>query len=134
MTELTLRLNDDLVHRAKAYAARSGKSLADLVAGYFASLATDSSAPAAEIAAEPSEPLSARQYQLAGQYPGEYVVLVGERVLHHSTDRREAGRAYNRVFLDYPTATPVMVDPERPRHPRPKPIVRGRTFHRRWQA
>ena len=38
-TKLTLRLDDALVRRAKAYARRSGKSVSSLVADFFALLA-----------------------------------------------------------------------------------------------
>jgi hypothetical protein len=75
------------------------------------------------------EPLADRQYRIAGRYPGEYVVLVGERVIHHTTDRAEAGRAFKQVFADDPKASPVMVDPNVPNEPRP--IVRGRALVRR---
>jgi hypothetical protein len=34
-TKLTLRLDEDLIKSAKAYAARSGKSLSQLVEAYF---------------------------------------------------------------------------------------------------
>ncbi len=37
-TKLTLRLDDDLVRKAKAYARRSGKSVSSLVADFFALL------------------------------------------------------------------------------------------------
>ena len=37
-TKLTLRLDDDLVRKAKAYAHRSGKSVSSLVADFFALL------------------------------------------------------------------------------------------------
>ena len=75
------------------------------------------------------EPLADRQYRLAGRYPGEYVVLVGERVIHHTTDRAEAGRAFKQVFAEDPKASPVMVDPNVPNEPRP--VVRGRALVRR---
>jgi hypothetical protein len=75
------------------------------------------------------EPLAERQYRLAGQYSGEYVVLVGERVAHHTTDRLEAGRAFDQMFQDEPGASPVMVDPNLPRYPRP--MIRGRAVVRR---
>ncbi len=78
------------------------------------------------------EPLPQRQYQLASRYPGEYVVLVGERVIHHTTDRTEAGRAFKQAFAKGATASPVMVDPDLPRQPRP--ILRGRTLTRRPRA
>lgn len=44
-TKLTLRVDDRLVHRAKAYARRRGKSVSGIVADYFAHL-DDKSAPA----------------------------------------------------------------------------------------
>ena len=50
-TKLTLRLEQRLIQRAKAYAHRSGKSLSELVADLFARL----QAPATE-AAEPQSP------------------------------------------------------------------------------
>lgn len=37
-TKLTLRLDEDLVASAKAYARSSGKSVSQLVAGYFSAL------------------------------------------------------------------------------------------------
>jgi hypothetical protein len=37
-TKLTLRLDDELINRAKSYARRSGKSVSQLVAGYFSML------------------------------------------------------------------------------------------------
>ena len=37
-TKLTLRLDDALINRAKAYARKSGKSVSQLVAGYFSML------------------------------------------------------------------------------------------------
>jgi hypothetical protein len=41
-TKLTLRLDEDLIRRAKAYADRSGRSVSGLVADYFAVLTSDS--------------------------------------------------------------------------------------------
>ncbi len=75
------------------------------------------------------EPLAERQYRLAGRYPGEYVVLVDDRVVHHTADRLEAGRAFDQVFDDEPGASPAMVDPNLPRYPRP--MIRGRALVRR---
>jgi hypothetical protein len=46
-TKLTLRMDEDLIRRAKAYADESGKTLSGLVAGYFA-LLTSESRPAVE--------------------------------------------------------------------------------------
>jgi len=37
-TKLTLRLDEKLIRRAKAYAKRSGKSVSQMVADYFAML------------------------------------------------------------------------------------------------
>lgn len=37
-TKLTLRLEEDLIEQAKAYARQSGKSLSQMVADYFAQL------------------------------------------------------------------------------------------------
>ncbi len=40
-TKLTLRLEQDLIFRAKAYARASGKSVSQIVADYFDVLAAD---------------------------------------------------------------------------------------------
>ena len=40
-TKLTLRLDDELIRQAKAYAKRSGKSVSRLVADYFSMLGSD---------------------------------------------------------------------------------------------
>jgi len=37
-TKLTLRLDDALINRAKSYARKSGKSVSQIVAGYFSVL------------------------------------------------------------------------------------------------
>ncbi len=37
-TKLTLRLDDDLINRAKSYAKKRGKSVSQIVAGYFSVL------------------------------------------------------------------------------------------------
>ncbi len=37
-TKLTLRIDDELIHRAKSYAKKSGKSVSQIVAGYFSLL------------------------------------------------------------------------------------------------
>ena len=39
-TKLTLRLDDELIDQAKSYAARSGKSVSQVVADYFRLLPT----------------------------------------------------------------------------------------------
>lgn len=45
-TKLTLRLEDRLIEQAKAYAARAGKSVSQVVADYFRLLTTDEPRPA----------------------------------------------------------------------------------------
>jgi hypothetical protein len=66
------------------------------------------------------------QYRLARQYPGEYVVLVGEHTIHHSQDRQEAIAAFRHAALDFPPHRPVFIRPGgRPRKP---PVVRGRAL------
>lgn len=40
-TKLTLRLDDHLIDRARRYSSRSGKSISQLVADYFALIETD---------------------------------------------------------------------------------------------
>jgi hypothetical protein len=42
-TKLTLRLDDELIERAKSYAARAGKSVSEMVADYFRLLTVRSS-------------------------------------------------------------------------------------------
>ena len=49
-TKLTLRLEEDLIIRAKEYAEKTGKSVSQLVADYFRLLAAEGKKlPAAEI-------------------------------------------------------------------------------------
>ena len=40
-TKLTLRLDDELINRAKSYAKKRGKSVSQIVAGYFSVLDAD---------------------------------------------------------------------------------------------
>lgn len=40
-TKLTLRMDDELIVKAKVYAERSGRSVSSLVADYFAILTSD---------------------------------------------------------------------------------------------
>lgn len=61
-TKLTLRLEARLIRRAKAYAARSGKSLSEVVADFFARLQAPS--------AEPPEVRSPAVRSLAGALAG----------------------------------------------------------------
>lgn len=44
-TKLTLRLEDQLIEQAKAYAAQSGKSVSQIVADYFKLLTSEQSKP-----------------------------------------------------------------------------------------
>jgi hypothetical protein len=48
-TKLTLRLDDRLIERAKRYSDRSGKSVSQLVADYFALIETDERIPGTEL-------------------------------------------------------------------------------------
>lgn len=52
-TKLTLRLEEELIEQAKAYAGRAGKSLSQVVADYFRLLTT-----ADKRSAGPSAPLT----------------------------------------------------------------------------
>ncbi|HTR79842.1 MAG TPA: DUF6364 family protein [Gemmatimonadaceae bacterium] len=61
-TKLTLRLDDRLIRRAKAYAQRSGKSLSELVADLFARL--QATTP------DDTQPHSAAVRSLAGALQG----------------------------------------------------------------
>ena len=40
-TKLTLRIDDELINRAKSFAKKSGKSVSQIVAGYFSLLDED---------------------------------------------------------------------------------------------
>ncbi|MCP4660087.1 MAG: hypothetical protein GY856_32195 [bacterium] len=73
--------------------------------------------------------LAEEQYRLAGQYPNEYVVLIGERIVHHSPDRRQAAEAYNRAALGSSSMRPAIVRPGS--GPRKPPVVRGRALTRK---
>lgn len=48
-TELTLQLDEDLIQRAKSFSEKSGKTVSELVAGYFALLDIDLSYDEAEL-------------------------------------------------------------------------------------
>jgi hypothetical protein len=48
-TKLTLRLDEELINRAKRYSERSGKSVSQLVADYFALIETDEPIPGTEL-------------------------------------------------------------------------------------
>ena len=55
--------------------------------------------------------LAREQYRLAQRHPEEYVVLVEDRVVFHSPDRRLAFRAYSQAVVDSPASYPVIVQP-----------------------
>ncbi len=70
--------------------------------------------------------LAEKQFRLASQYPGDYVVLVGERTIHHSPDRQEAVATFQRAARAFPPHRPVFIRPGgRLRKP---PVVRGRSM------
>lgn len=64
-TKLTLRLDRELIRRAKSHSRRSGKSVSALVADFFSLLGTD--APSKET------PLPARVRSLIGAFKGSTV-------------------------------------------------------------
>ncbi len=47
-TKLTLRLDDELINRAKSYAKKRGKSVSQIVAGYFSVLDAEPEREASE--------------------------------------------------------------------------------------
>ena len=47
-TKLTLRLDDELINRAKSYAKKRGKSVSQIVAGYFSVLDAEPEKKASE--------------------------------------------------------------------------------------
>jgi Family of unknown function (DUF6364) len=55
-TKLTLRLDEALIQQAKEYAAKEGRSVSELVAGYFARLTANSKADAAPASATEATP------------------------------------------------------------------------------
>ncbi len=67
-----------------------------------------------------------RQYDLARQYPGEYVVLRGTKVIGHSRSRSDAFATYDRAFDGTSDAHPVIVEPHRAYDE--EPVVRGRSL------
>jgi hypothetical protein len=48
-TKLTLRLEDQLIRRAKSYARRSGRSVSELVADLFARLSVPEATPPCDL-------------------------------------------------------------------------------------
>jgi hypothetical protein len=84
---------------------------------------------AEDVLASTTEDLPARQRRLAClQHPGEYVVLVKERIIAHSSDRQEALRAYRAAATRSTPVHPVLVDPAA--KPKRRPVLRGRSLKR----
>jgi antitoxin component of RelBE/YafQ-DinJ toxin-antitoxin module len=48
-SKLTLRLDDDLIRSAKRYSGRAGKSVSQIVAGFFTVIAADQEVPDTEL-------------------------------------------------------------------------------------
>jgi hypothetical protein len=48
-TKLTLRLDDELIRRAKVHSAKTGKSVSQLVADYFALIEAEEPIPGTEL-------------------------------------------------------------------------------------
>lgn len=140
MGTLVLKLDDDLLDRAETYSKKTGRSLSELITDHLAAFPGEArrrlsesgpTAPEKEVAPTP-ESLAQRQYRLAEEYSGEFVVLVGEEVVFHSSDRQCAFDAYDRAFVDFPSRRPVIVDPTR--RLRRRPLVRGRSLKRSRSA
>jgi Family of unknown function (DUF6364) len=55
-TKLTLRLDEALIQQAKEYAAKEGRSVSELVAGYFARLTEQRKSDAAPVPANEAAP------------------------------------------------------------------------------
>jgi len=64
-TKLTLRLDDQLISKAKRYSDRSGKSVSQLVADFFSAMDADADIPGTEI--------SPRVRSLRGAFKGSTV-------------------------------------------------------------
>ncbi len=64
-TKLTLRLDDQLIRKAKRYSDRSGKSVSQLVADFFSVIDSDEEIPGTEI--------SPRVRSLVGAFRGSDV-------------------------------------------------------------
>ncbi|MEO7330560.1 MAG: hypothetical protein ABI193_18440 [Minicystis sp.] len=66
------------------------------------------------------------QYREASKLPGEFVVMVGPRVLFHSTDRDEAILRYESGFEEVSEGMPVFIEPGT-QAPDRDPVARGRS-------
>lgn len=66
-----------------------------------------------------------RQAALADDYPNEYVVLLGERVVVHTTNKDEAYAHYDSAFGEAGSVEPIIIPPGALRRIGP-PIMRGR--------
>lgn len=74
----------------------------------------------------PPAKLIALQYELARQYPGEYVIIDGPEVLFHSSERPEALTEYRRLVAERRGGDPRLIRPDAPSPP-PEVRVRGRS-------
>ncbi len=66
-----------------------------------------------------------RQAALADDYPDEYVVLLGERIVVHTTNKDEAYAHYDAAFGEAGNVEPIVIPPGALRRIGP-PIIRGR--------
>ena len=90
---------------------------------------SDSSPEPERSLASATDDLPTRQRRLAQErHPGAYVVLLEERIVHHSSDRQEALRAYREAASASATAHPVIISPDA--RPKRSPILRGRSLKR----
>lgn len=71
--------------------------------------------------------LAERQAALADQYPEEYVVLRGERVIAHTPDKQGAFAHYDAAVEEAGEQEPILMPPGAQRRT-PRPIVRGRAL------
>ena len=80
-----------------------------------------------EGSAPPLPSLGHLQASLAAQYPEEYVVLRGDRVLAHTLDKAEAFACYEDALEQTGNEEPLIVPPAAYRQ-LPRPVVRGRAL------
>ncbi len=94
-----------------------------------ASRQTQVPGPEGEAAEIIATDLPTRQRQLARErHPGDYVVLLEDRIVQHSPDRQEALRAYREAAASSATVRPVIVSPDA--RSKRSPILRGRSLKR----
>jgi hypothetical protein len=119
-----LRLVEKIAHDLSAPLANAAATLIDSSERDARSARTV--APVEAPASEEREYLIQRQYDEANKFPGEFVVLVGTRVLVHSVDRDEAVGRYESASADAPEGMPVLIEPGL-RGPDRDPVVRARS-------